>query len=534
MGEKRGFSKLFLLVLGLLVGFQIGQWLGDSSNESTEKVQEVLEITKQYYLEGINPDTLAEDAINGILSKLDPHSIYISPEAQKSIAEQFEGNFEGIGIEFQIIDDTIIVVSPIVGTPSDRLGLLPGDRIIKIADTSAIGLSNTQVISRLRGEKGSVVKITTYRPSEDSEIEYEIERDVIPINSVEISLMLQDSVGYVSVTRFAEKTSEELLEALNELNSKGMKYLVLDLRNNPGGLFEQSVEISDFFISGDKLIVYTHGRIKEFDEERKAGRKYPFEEIPLIVLINRGSASASEIVSGAVQDWDRGLIVGETSFGKGLVQRPFLLSDNSVVRLTISKYYTPSGREIQRDYKHGEDYYSEVMTREEQNGENFEHNSEADSTKKSYLTSKGRKVYGGGGITPDYYVAIGTLTNFTAQLRSKNLFYQFVRHQIDNGKIELSENEKTNLQEFLDTKIINNSKLKEFEQFIKDKKMNLVRNDFEIDKSYITALLKAYIAKEYFNSKGWYSVLLSQDEQVNKSFDLLKEAKDMLSNSKKN
>lgn len=528
MADKRGFGKLFVLILGLLVGFQIGQWLAPSADKDVEKVDQVFELTKKYYLEKIDPDTLAEHAIDGILSKLDPHTVYIPSNVQKSIEEEFEGNFEGIGVEFQIIDDTITIVSPIVGTPSDRLGLMPGDRIVKIEDSSAVGFTNAKVIKKLRGEKGSLVKITIYRPSVDELIDYEIERDVIPINSVEIALMLQDSVGYVSVTRFAEKTFDELSSSLNELKQEGMKYLLLDLRNNPGGYFEQAVEVSDLFISGNKLIVYTKGRIKEFDEERRASESYPYEKIPLIVLINRGSASASEIVSGSIQDWDRGLIVGETSFGKGLVQRPFILSDNSALRLTISKYYTPSGREIQRDYKKSKDYYGDVLKRKEAEGDNFDHHSEADSTKKSYKTSGGRIVYGGGGITPDYNVPLGDLTNFTAQLRSKNLLYQFIRYQIDNDKLKLTNEQKGNLEEFLKAEIITPNKLHEFIQFIQSKNIIFNRTEFNTDKEYIISLLKAYVAKDYFNSKGWYSVLISEDDQVQKSMELLNEAKSMI------
>lgn len=528
MTENKGFSKLFLLIIGLLVGFQIGQWLIPSSSEEFEKVNQVLELTKQFYIEEIDPDTLAESAIEGILSKLDPHSIYIPPDIQRTIEEEFEGSFEGIGVEFQIIDDTITIVSPIIGTPSDRLGLMPGDRIVKIEDSSAIGFTNAQVVKKLRGEKGSIVNLTIYRPSVNLEIDYEIERDVIPINSVEISLMLQDSVGYVSLNRFAENTFDELSTALSKLKEQGMKYILLDLRNNPGGYFEQSVKISDLFISDDKLIVYTKGRIKEFNEERRASKSYPYEEMPLIVLINRGSASASEIVSGAVQDWDRGLIVGETSYGKGLVQRPFILPDNSALRLTISKYYTPSGREIQKDYKKSKDYYNEIIVTDDANGDNFDHHFEADSTKKSYTTSSGRTVYGGGGITPDYKISLGTLTNFTAQLRSKNLFYQFIRHQIDTGKLVLTDNQKNDLVTFLKSDIITEKKLREFLEYVDSKNILPNYEEFQKDKEYTAALLKAYIAKEYFNSKGWYSVLIPQDEQVQKSLELLNEAKKMI------
>lgn len=523
--EKRRFGKIFILVIGLLVGYQIGQWLGLSSDPLKDKVNQVIELTERYYIEPINPDTLSESAIEGILSKLDPHSIYISREMQKTFEEQFEGNFEGIGIEFQIIDDTITVVSPITGTPSDRLGLMPGDRIIEIEDTTAIGLTNTQVIKKLRGKRGSIARIKIYRPSERNTIDYEIERDVIPINSVEISLIVQDSVGYISLTRFAEKTSDELLAELKSLDSEGMKYLILDLRNNPGGLFDQSVKVADYFIADDKLIVFTKGRIEEFNNESRANKKYPYENIPLIVLINRGSASASEIVAGAIQDWDRGLIVGETSFGKGLVQRPFILSDDSAIRLTISEYFTPSGRAIQRDYKRGNKYYEEIILRVEENEDNYDHHSEADSLKDVFITAKGRKVYSGGGITPDYRITSGILTKFTASIRSKNLFYQFIRNQIDTEKLIINQTSKNNFDEFNRIDYINNHKLNEFKTFLMSKNIVINNNEFQQDQEYITVLLKAYLAKEYFNNVGWYSTMLLQDEQFKKALSLLQDAK---------
>lgn len=526
--DRRGFNKILFLIIGLVVGYQIGQWLTPTTHPIKQKVNQVLELTEKYYIESIDPDTLSEVAIEGILSKLDPHSTYIPRDIQKSFEEQLEGNFEGIGIEFQIIDDTITVVSPIVGTPSDRLGLMPGDRIVKIEDTTAIGFTNMQVIKKLRGKRGSIARIQIYRPSEKSTIDYEIERDIIPINSVEISLMFQDSVGYISLTRFAEKTADELLNELESLDSQGMKYLILDLRNNPGGLYDQAVKIADYFLSDDKLIVFTKGRIKEFNNESKAAKEYPYENIPLVILINRGSASASEIVAGAVQDWDRGIIVGETSFGKGLVQRPFLLSDDSALRLTISEYFTPSGRAIQRDYKSGKNYYEEVMIREEQDEDKFDHQSEADSLKDEFTTAKGRKVYSGGGITPDYKITSGILTKFTASVRSKNLFYQFIRNQIDTEKIILPETIKQNLNELISSDIFDNEKLKEFRNYLVSKEIVINDKEFEKDSDYIKVILKAYLAKEYFNNYGWYSIMLHQDEQFQKAIKLLPNAKSML------
>jgi carboxyl-terminal processing protease len=290
------------------------------------------------------------------MDNLDPHSLYISAKDFSSVEESFRGDFEGIGIEFQIVNDTLTVVSPITGGPSELLGILPGDRIVKINDENCVGITNEQVRDKLRGKAGSKVKISISRIGVKDLIDYEITRDKIPLYSVDVHLLLKDSIGYVSVSRFSETTYDELTEALKDLKRKGMKELMLDLRGNPGGYLSQAVDMADLFIDDEKKIVYTKGRREDTNKEYFASKPSAYEKIPLIVLINHGSASASEIVSGAIQDWDRGLIIGETSFGKGLVQQQFTLPDNSAIRLTTSKYFTPSGRLIQRDYKDKKKY----------------------------------------------------------------------------------------------------------------------------------------------------------------------------------
>jgi carboxyl-terminal processing protease len=334
----------------------------------------------------------------------------------------------------------------------------------------------------------------------------------------------------VSVSRFADKTHDELVDALNDLKDKGMKQCILDLRGNPGGYLNQAFEIADLFIPGKNKIVYTEGRRSEFNEEYFASEPSPFEKIPLIILVNKGSASASEIVSGAVQDWDRGLIVGETTFGKGLVQRQFSLPDNSSVRLTISEYFTPSGRLIQRDYKNKNDkseYYSDAGLENESEGENLDHSVEKDSTRPIFKTSKGRTVYGGGGITPDYIVKSADLTEYTVKLLRNNIFYLFVLSYIDSNGREINSKYRDNLAQFRNEFFLSDNEVKKFTDFASQKDVKFSESDFQKDKDYILARLKAQIARNYWKNEGWFSVLISIDNQVEKALTLFEEAKDL-------
>lgn len=527
------FPFLFLvLTIGALIGIQLEKvFSGDNLRESIRKFNDVLTYTEKYYIEEVDTQKLVEAALNGMFNQLDPHSVYIPAKEFTAVEESFRGDFEGIGIEFQIVNDTLTVVSPITGGPSEQLGILPGDRIIKIDGTSVIGITNDEVRQKLRGKAGTKVNVTIVRPGLSKQLEYTIVRDKIPIYSVDAHFMIDDKTGYVSVSRFSETTFDELTNALKDLNEKGMKQLLLDLRGNPGGYLNQAVQIADLFIDGKKKIVYTVGRRSEFNEEYFASVTYPYEKIPLVVLINRGSASASEIVSGAVQDWDRGLVVGETSFGKGLVQRQFQLFDNSAIRLTISEYFTPSGRLIQRDYKNKKDkkdYYSEISDREESEGENIEHTAEKDSTKPTYKTLvKKRTVFGGGGITPDYIVKSETLTEYTQNLLKENVFYSFVLSYLDTHSNEIKNKYADNLNKFRKEFLINSDLLNSFVNFAKTKKVDFNQSDFEKDKDYIAARLKAQIARNFWKNDGWYSVLLEGDSQFRKALELFNEAKDL-------
>jgi carboxyl-terminal processing protease len=520
-----------ILTVGIVLGIQIEKIFSDDHlRDGVRKLNDVLSYTQRYYIEEVDTPKLVEAAINGITDELDPHSFYISAKDFTSVEESFRGDFEGIGIEFQIVDDTLTVVSPITGGPSEALGILPGDRIIKIEGEECIGITNEEVREKLRGEAGSVVSVSISRTGVPELIEYEITRDKIPIYSVDASIMLDDYTGYISVSRFSETTLDELNEALSNLKEQGMTQLILDLRGNPGGYLSQAVEMADLFIEGEKKIVYTKGRREDANEEYFASKPSPYEEIPLIVMISHGSASASEIVSGAIQDWDRGLIIGETSFGKGLVQRQFMLPDNSAIRLTISKYFTPSGRSIQRDYsdkKKYREFYSQLDDSTFTEGNNIEHEAEQDSSKPVYHTNSGRIVYGGGGITPDYIVKNERITNYTSDLLRQNAFYQFILNYIESKGNNINVKYDDNLSKFIEEFEFTENDLNNFISFAKSKDVEFVEEDYVTDKDYIKTRLKAQLARNYWKNEGWYSVMIETDEQVETALGLFNEAKEI-------
>ena len=515
---------IVVLIIGIYLGIQLGN-IFSPDRKQIRKLSDVLRVTEKYYVDSINSNKLTEDAIKGIFSELDPHTVYISQKEQAAEEESFRGNFEGIGIQFQVINDTITVVSPITGGPSELVGIISGDRIVKINGVNCIGWKNEDVIKKLRGKKGTTVNLEIYRPFTKTTSDYKITRDKISLFTIDESMLYDKETGYINLTMFSETSTDELKKALEELTRQGMKRLVLDLRNNPGGLLSQASDIADLFIDGNKMIVYTKGRVKEFDEEYHAEKTYPYENIPLIVLINKGSASASEIVTGAIQDWDRGLVVGETSFGKGLVQRSFNLQDGSAVRITIARYFTPSGREIQRSYKDKKNYYEEVMDRVESEASNIDHKSEKDSTKPKYKTKKGRIVYGGGGITPDYIINNNKITNYSFELRKKNVYYLFVRKYLDQNEKMLQEKYHNDLRKFIKEFQFDESQMESFINFSNSLKVKFVAKEYSMDKNDISERLKGYVARDLFNNTGWYMTLLKSDRQFQKAITLFGEAK---------
>ncbi len=512
------------LLAGIVIGYYFNNFISNKDvTAGTEKFNQVLNYAEKYYYHDVNTTDLVDEAIIGMLQSLDPHSVYIPPAEQMGIEEEFRGNFDGIGIEFQINNDTITVVTPVNGGPSELVGIEPGDRIIKINGKNAVGFKNADVLKNLRGDKGTKVNLTVLRPSIKKEFKFSVVRDKIPIYSVEASLLASDSIGYISLSKFSETSTIEVKQALDKLAKLGMKKLIFDLRNNPGGYLNQAFQIADFFIDENKMIVYTRGRKSELDDDLRAEKKYNYEKIPIVVLINHGSASASEIVAGAIQDWDRGVIIGETSFGKGLVQRPFVLNDSSAVRITISKYYTPSGRAIQRDYKNKEDYYSDLLVLDEKEGENVNHNAETDSTKPVYYTSGGRQVIGGGGITPDFIIKNQELSEFTINLRSNNVFYKYARSFIDANDKYLRETFKDDFQLFKNRFEFSESDIKSFIKFAKLNNVVYSESDFIKDETFIKVRLKAHIARNYWDNNGWYAVLLDFDNQYLKAKEIMEQ-----------
>jgi len=488
---------------------------GSNLYQELQRFQEVLNAVSRYYVEDVDNHKLVNGAIGGMLETLDPHSVYIPKDQLADVTEKFEGHFYGIGIEFNIFNKIPTVVSPMPGSPADRLGLRPADQIIAIEGKSTYGFNDEQVGSRLRGPEGTTVRLTIRRGNVEEPFEVAITREKISITSVESSFMLDSQTGYVLVSRFAKTTGEELESALGKLEKLGMKQLILDLRGNAGGFLEQAVAVSDKFIDRGKKIVYTRGRIAQANDDFYATEPDKHSRFPLIVLMNHGSASASEIVAGAVQDWDRGLVVGETSFGKGLVQSQIGLRDGAAVRITTARYYTPSGRLIQRPYdKTLSDYYDEGW-------DDVDPNAQADTVRNrpTYKTSAGRLMYGGGGITPDMQIKWPRPTQFTVDLILKRCFFEFAsdfagrNRQLAGDFSAFRQNWKPN-----------EAVLAEFRRKIEALKIKFDQESWNKDLDFIKLRLKSEIALTLWDRQKWYEVEACGSKQMQEVLRLFPQA----------
>ncbi len=529
-------SRLTAIVIcAVAIGIGIAAYVqpaigGDSVFEQVRKFNDVLSLAVKGYVEEVDTQKLTESAIRGMLQELDPHSVYIPAKEMERVEEEFSGSFEGIGVEFDIIADTITIVSPISGGPSEALGILAGDKIVKINDTSAVGLTRSEVPKKLRGKKGTQVRVHVRRSGEKDLLVFDITRDKIPLNSVDASFMIDKTdIGYITANRFSATTHDEIVSAARALRAKGMKKLLLDLRGNPGGYLDQAYRVADEFISSGKKIVYTKGRRPEFDEDMVATSMGELEDIPLVVMINGGSASASEIVSGAVQDLDRGIVVGQTSFGKGLVQRQYPLGDGSAVRLTISRYYTPSGRLIQRPYSNKQAYYSGEGREEGDEGDNIEHTQDvSDETKTSrpkYKTVGGRTVYGGGGITPDYIVKADTIGLLARKLRAKNLFWKTADQIMKRRGKEIRATYENNMSAFLENFTITDADIAIMRSYAEADSIEWKAEEYAFDQEFLKTVVKAHIGRSIFNNNGYTATMLRIDAQTKKALQLFDEAK---------
>lgn len=523
------FSLTTVIIVGviaLLLGTVLSSVISsDNIYVQLEKFKDVLSLTQKYYVDDVDTQKLVESAINGLLTTLDPHSVYIPPSQLPRVTEEFQGSFEGIGIEFDVLSDTLTVVAPIAGGPSEALGIMAGDKIVKIDNESAIGIKREEVIRKLRGPKGTRVKVSIMRSGTKGLLDFEIVRDKIPLYSVDVALMYKDDIGYIRINRFSQTTRDEFLEALNKLNAQGMKKLVLDLRINPGGYLDQAFKIADELLPKGKKVVYTQGRRPEFNEEYISSGNGHFDKGSLIILVNQGSASASEIVAGAVQDWDRGLIVGETTFGKGLVQRQFELKDGSAFRLTISRYYTPSGRLIQRPYgKNLEEYRSAAFEREEEDGENILHTMEVDTSRPVFKTASGRTVYGGGGITPDFIVKGERYTDFAVKLFSQSVLVEYANKYLDRYGKHVRDTYGSDFKKFREAFVVTDAMMEEMIALAKAKGIEFNKEQYEKDLRRIRNVQKAFIARNLYGVEGRSHILLNEDVQFQKAITLFPEA----------
>jgi carboxyl-terminal processing protease len=518
----------FIYALLIVVGIILGIWLKPNTEggqflfKSKNKIGQILSIINEAYVDTIDLDSLEDVAIEELLTQLDPHSVYIPAKDLQQANEGLEGNFEGVGIEFSILDDTIMVANVLKDGPASKVGILPGDRIIKVdtSNVAGIGIKNDQVFKLLRGTAGTKVLVQLFRPDGKRKISYSILRGQIPIYSIDAALMLNNQTGYIKIERFAASTHQEFLEALEKLQAQQLKNLILDLRSNPGGYLSAATEIADEFLNDKKLIVYTEGRTQSRVEYR-AENPGNYESGKLIILIDEGSASASEIVSGAVQDWDRGVVLGRRSFGKGLVQEPFKLNDGSAIRLTVSRYYTPAGRCIQKDYTNGLVAYEHEISNRYEDGEVSDETKLKIKDSTIYKTTNGRKVYGGGGITPDVFVAVDTsyINQFYGALFEQSLLSRFTYNFMDANRKTLTTNYK-NAATFNASFYVNDVLWNNFISYIKaNSSSDFTDQEIKQSEKQVRLLIKAMIARQVWRDEGYFTVLSSEDKMIRKAIE---------------
>ncbi len=509
-----------MLAVALVAGLVIGRKMGGDGpltvfqfqqHSASDKVAQVLDLIDRQYVDSVEKDALVDEVLQDILQQLDPHSYYISAAELQAAQEPLEGSFDGIGVEFAIQRDTVVVVSTIEGGPSEARGIKAGDRILKADSTMLAGvdITNDGVTKALRGPKGSEVRVTLLRRGMPKTFPVTIERGKIPIRSVAVALLQPDGTGYIKLIRFAKQTHEELVSAADDLRARGMERLVLDLRGNGGGYLEAARDLADEFLPEGRKIVYTEGRSSP-RRDLVATAEGSLEGIPLAVLIDEGSASASEILAGAVQDNDRGVIVGRRSFGKGLVQEHMDLPDHSAVRLTTARYYTPSGRSIQKPYGEGVDYEAEYTDRFE-DGEMLSADSAKLDSSKMYHTLAGRKVFGGGGIMPDLFVPADTAEG--SQYLT-DLFFSGVLNQV---ALDIADRERGQLAAFGSYKSfaqryeVGASLLNELQQAAEKEGIHPEPADMLRSGHQIAIRLKAGIARNLWGDPGFYTIMLGTD-----------------------
>ncbi len=539
-----------VLTVGIVLGFELGSVISwDNTAESLRKLEDAYLMINERYVQEVSSSQLTESAINGMLNDLDPHSIYIDAEAMKKVREDFDASFDGIGIAFEIIAgpngmDTVAVLNPLPGGPSEAVGMLSGDRIVAVDDSSAIGFSSGDVERTLKGPRGTKVKVTVRRPGYEEPLDFVITRDKIPFWTMDAHYMLDDETGYIRLNRFARTTYSEFLEGMDALRQQGMRRLVLDLRDNAGGFMEMAVQIADEFLTDGQMIVEARSRHEQYNQQNYARSGDGFEQGPLMILVNENSASASEIVAGAVQDHDRALVIGRRTFGKGLVQKQFPLRDDSALRITISRFYTPSGRLIQTPYTTGQtdDYYASKLDRhrlERTLTMSEIQDTMPDSLK--YTTSGGRTVFGGGGVLPDIIVYPDSLSAFSRTVIGQSQDNTFAREWIDRNGVTFQEEWGERRDDFSKNFAFDPDEFDNFLAFLDQHSIHVVpdgspelsrtdreggegrwfsRSEAEGDRELLMTRIKARIGQRTYDRGMWYETMGDVDHVLQEAMQL--------------
>ena len=525
--ETINMKKIFILLSAAMMGLSSYAQMNVTRDDNPLRKLSIAEMAvKALYVDEVDENKLVEDAIRGMLEKLDPHSTYTTPKETKAMTEPLNGSFEGIGVQFNMVEDTLIVIQPVINGPSEKVGIVAGDRIVMVNDTAIAGVKMTkeEIMRRLRGPKGTIADLRIVRPGIKDLLTFKVKRDKIPVHTVDATYMIRPGIGYIRIGSFGATTYDEFMESMQKLKAQGMKDLVLDLQENGGGYLQAAADLAGEFLEAGDLIVYTEGRVTN-RRDYKAPKRGSFRDGRIVVLVDQYTASAAEIVTGAIQDQDRGMVVGRRTFGKGLVQRPIDLPDGSMIRLTIAHYYTPSGRCIQKPYEKGDkkNYEKDILNRLN-SGELTSADSIhfADSLKYQTLKQK-RTVYGGGGIMPDYFVGLDTTryTKFHRELAAKSVVIQQNLRYIDKNRKALKKQYpdfqtfKANFeipQSLIDTIIKEGEKLK-----IKP------QDSAELEKTmpYLKLQLKALVARDLWDMSEYFSIFNEDSDVVKKALELL-------------
>jgi len=531
MNTKTKIIIPLLVAVSIVAGILLGNLLKENSRQSfnpaylgkSNKLSTIIELINQGYVDSVNTHEIIENTIPDILDDLDPHSAYIPARYMQEVQEEMQGNFSGIGVQFSIQEDTVRVIEVISGGPSSKVGILPGDRIVRVNDSiiAGVGVQNRTVLQLLRGEKNTRVTVGIIRKGEEDELEFEITRDDIPLYSVDISYMIDEETGFIKVSRFSEQTYSEFLKGMDKLQNEGAGKVLVDLRQNPGGSLQSVLKIVDEFLEKGEPILYTEG-IHQPRKTYNASGRNSLSDIEVSVLIDEFSASASEIFAGAMQDNDRGIVIGRRSFGKGLVQEQIPLMDGSALRLTVARFYTPSGRCIQKSYEEGnEEYFNDLYSRfshmEQLVADSIHFN---DSLK--YTTKSGRTVYGGGGIMPDIFVPLDTAGNsdYLNRINRKGLIYTFAYAYADSHRETLSEfSEARQFQKYLAKQPL----LEQFVAYAQEKGIPKDAQGMDQSGEIIRTQLKAYIARNIIGEEGFFPIIRQIDKTLQKAIEISKQ-----------